>query len=90
MSVAESCTAATGSATGLDGQKVREKPSRPDTLKKAKQPRVLKNVTTAHRVEKYGKYGLYDNNGALSCKPCGKKMDATRMKHVTSGSQRHS
>ena len=41
------------------------KPSRPDTLKKAKQPRVLKKVTIAQRVEKYGKYGLYDNNGAV-------------------------
>ena len=30
------------------------KPSRPDTLKKAKQPRVLKNITVAQRVEKYG------------------------------------
>ena len=41
------------------------------------------------RVEKYGKYGLYDNNGAPYCKPCGKKMDETRedslTKHVTSG-----
>ena len=39
-----------------DGQKVRAKPSRPDTLKKAKQPRVLKKVTTAQRLEKYSKY----------------------------------
>ena len=55
----------------------------------AKQPRVLKKVTIAQRVEKYSKYGLYDNNGALYCKPCGKKMDETRedslTKHVTSG-----
>ena len=36
-----------------------------DTLKKAKKPRVLKTVTIAQRVEKYGKYGLYDNNGKL-------------------------
>ena len=82
---AESSTAATVS----DGQKVRAKPSRPDTLKKAKQLRVLKKVAIAQRVEKYGKYGLYDNNGALYCKPCGKKMDETRedslTKHVTSG-----
>ena len=87
-SVAESSTAATGSATGSaahppstsqsDGQKVRTKPSLPDTLKKANQPRVLKKVTIAQRVEKYGKYGLYDNNGRLYCKPCGKKMDETR------------
>ena len=50
---------------------------------------MLKNVTIAWRVEKYGKYGLYDNIGRLYCKPCGKKMDETRdeslMKHVTSG-----
>ena len=58
-----------------DGQKVCAKPSRPETLKKAKQPHVLKKVTIAQRVEKYGKYGLYDNNSALYCKPCGKKMD---------------
>ena len=32
-SVAESSTAATGSATGSDGQKVHTKPSRPDTLR---------------------------------------------------------
>ena len=86
---AESSTAATGSATGSDGWKVHAKPLRPDTLKKAKQPRVLKKVTIAQRVEKYGKYGLYDNNGALYCKPCGKKMDETwedsLTKHVTSG-----
>ena len=77
-SVAESSTAAIGSATGSatdpptasqsDGQKVRAKPSCPDTLKKAKQPRVLKNITVAQRVEKYGQYGLYDNNGRLYCK----------------------
>ena len=70
-----------------DGQKVRAKPLRPDTLTKAKQTRVLKRVTIAQRVEKYGKYGLYDNNGALYCKPCGKKMDEARedslTKHVT-------
>ena len=70
-SVAESATAATGSATGSatdppsasqsDGQKVCAKPSRPDTLKKAKKPRVLKNITVAQRVENYGQYGLYDN-----------------------------
>ena len=82
-SVAESSTAATGSATGSDCQKVRVKPLRPGTLKKAKQPRVLKKVTTAQRVEKYGKYGLYDNNGALYCKPCGKKMDETREDSLT-------
>ena len=43
-SVAESSTAATGSATGSDGQKVRAKPLCPDTLKRAKQPRVLKKL----------------------------------------------
>ena len=36
-----------------------------------------------------GKYGLYDNNGRLYCKPCGKKMDETRedslTRHVTAG-----
>ena len=95
-SVAESSAAATGSATGSaahppstsqsDGQKVRAKPSRPDTLKKAKQPRLLKKVIIAQRVEKYG---LYDNNSRLYCKLYGKKMDETRedslTKHVTSG-----
>jgi hypothetical protein len=60
-SVAESSAAATGSATGSaahppstsqsDGQKVRAKPSRQDSLKKAKQPHVLKTVTIAQRVE---------------------------------------
>ena len=72
----------------LDGQKVRAKLLRPDTLKKAKQPRVLKKVTIAQRDEKYIKYGLYDNNLALYYKPYGKKMDETRedslTKHVTS------
>ena len=88
-SVAESSTAATGSATGSDGQKVHAKPSCPDALKEAKQPCALEKVTTAQRAENYGKYGLYDNNGALHCKPRGKKMDATQedslTKHVTSG-----
>ena len=50
---------------------------------------MLKNITVAQRVEKYGQYGLYDNNGRLYCKPYGKKMDETRedslTKHVTSG-----
>ena len=71
--VAESSTSAKESGA----QKKPAKPSRPDTLKKAKNPRVLKTVTIAQRVEKYGKYGLYDNNGKLYCKPCGKKMDET-------------
>ena len=83
--VAESSTSAKESGA----QKVRAKPSRPDTLKKAKKPRVLKTVTIAQRVEKYGKYGLYDNNGKLYCKPCGKKMDETQedslTRHVISG-----
>ena len=83
--VAESSTSAKESGA----QKVPAKPSRPDTLKKAKKPRVLKTVTIAQRVEKYGKYGLYDNNGKLYCKPCGKKMDETRedslTRHVISG-----
>ena len=74
-SVADSSTAAAGSAAGsaahppstsqADGQKVRTKPSHPEPLKKARQPRVLKTVTIAQMVEKYGKYGLYDNNGRL-------------------------
>ena len=59
--VAESSTSAKESGA----QKVPAKPSRPHTLKKAKKPRVLKTVTIAQRVEKYGKYGLYDNNGKL-------------------------
>ena len=83
--VAESSTSAKESGA----QKKPAKPSRPDTLKKAKNPRVLKTVTIAQRVEKYGKYGLYDNNGKLYCKPCGKKMDETReaslTRHVISG-----
>ena len=83
--VAESSTFAKESGA----QKKPTKPSRPDTLKKAKNSRVLKTVTIAQRVEKYGKYGLYDNNGKLYCKPCGKKMDETRedslTRHVISG-----
>ena len=54
------------------------KPLCPEALKKAKKLRVLKTVTIAQRVEKYVKHGLYDNNGKLYCKPCGKKMDETR------------
>ena len=76
----------TPSTSQSDGQKVRAKPSRLDTLKNTKQPCVLKKVTIAQRVEKCGKYGLYDNNGRLYCKPRGKKMDETLedslMKHV--------
>ena len=63
-SFAESSTAAIGSATGSgahppstaqsDGQKVCANPSRPE---KANQPRVLKKLTIAQRVEKYGKHG---------------------------------
>ena len=80
--VAESSTSAKESGA----QKVPAKPSRPDTLKKAKKPRVLKTVTIAQRVEKYGKYGLYDNNVKLYYiyyKPCGKKMDETREDSLT-------
>ena len=51
------------------------KPSRLDTFKKAKQPRMLKKVTIAQRVEKYGKYGLYDNKYRLYCKPCALKTN---------------
>ena len=83
--VAESSTSTKESGA----QKVRAKPSRLDTLKKAENPLVLKNVAIAQRVENYGKYGLYDNNGKLYCKPCGKKMDETRedslTRHVISG-----
>ena len=50
---------------------------------------MLKKVAIAQRVEKYGKYGLYDNNRRLYCKPCGKKTDDTwedsLTKHGTSG-----
>ena len=63
--VAESSTSAKESGA----QKVPAQPSRPDTLKRAKKPHVLKTVTIAQRVEKYGKYGLYDNNGKPYCKP---------------------
>ena len=72
--VAESYTSAKESGA----QTKASQPSRPNTLKKAKNLRVLKTVTIAQRVEKYGKYGLYGNNGKLYCKPCGKKMDETR------------
>ena len=83
-SVAESSSAATGpaahppSTSQSDGQKVHAKPSHPDTLKKAKKPHVLNKVTIAERVEKYGKYGSYDNSSALYCKLCGQKKDETQ------------
>ena len=54
------------------------KPSCPETLKRAEKLRVKRTVTIAQRVEKYGKHGLYDNNGKLYCKACGKKMNETR------------
>ena len=47
-----------------------------------KEPRdrkhVVKHVTVDQRVDKYGKYGLYDNNGLLFCKCCGKQVDCHR------------
>ena len=36
---------------------------------------MAKHVTVDQCVEKYGKYGLYNNNNLLMCKCCGKKVD---------------
>ena len=35
------------------------------------------------RVVKYGKYGLYNNNGVLTCGPCGQRLDYTRDDVIT-------
>ena len=46
--------------------------------RKSTPARVLKSTTVQNRVDKYGKYGLYENGGLLFCKPCGKKVDWNR------------
>jgi hypothetical protein len=38
----------------------------------------MPSLTVDQRVEKFGKYGLYNNNGELYCKCCGKKVDQSR------------
>ena len=40
--------------------------------------RMLKHVTVEQRVDKYKQYGLYNNDGALFCRPCGKRVDMHR------------
>ena len=48
---------------------------------------MLKHFSVTARAEKFGKYGLYNNNTVLWCHPCGKKMDRARevslLKHNT-------
>ena len=39
---------------------------------------MLKHVTVEQRVDKYKQYGLYNNDGALFCRPCGKRVDMHR------------
>ena len=57
------------------------KPVKP--LRKAKKERTLKTITVDDRVAKYGKYGLYNNNGVLTCRPCGQRLDYTRDDVIT-------
>ena len=45
---------------------------------------VAKHVTVHQRVEKYGKYGLYNDNNLLMCKCCGKKVDHQREDNIRS------
>ena len=52
------------------------KNTKPDQPKKpGEKKHVAKHVTVDQRVEKYGKYGLYNNNNLLMCKCCGNKVD---------------
>ena len=53
------------STSQSNGQIVRTNPLRPETLKKAKNPHVLRNVSITATSEKFGMYGLYDSNGVL-------------------------
>ena len=59
------------------------KPCRPKTLRKVKNPCVLKTVSFQTRVDKYSKYGLYEYNGSLCCRPCTEKVDYTREDTIT-------
>ena len=51
----------------------RDQPKKPGEKK-----HVAKHMTVDQRVEKYGKYGLYNNNNLLMCKCYGKKVDHQR------------
>ena len=57
------------------------KPVKP--LRKAKKEKILKTITVDDRAAKYGKYGLYNNNGVLTCGPCGQRLDYTRDDVIT-------
>ena len=72
---------ATSSATTTATRAVPVKPVKP--LRKAKEPKTLKTITVDDRVAKYGKCGLYNNNGVLTCGPCGQRLDYTRDNLIT-------
>ena len=62
------------------------KPVKPEPKNKAR--RTVKTVTVDDRVAKFGKYGLYNGNGVLMCRCCGKRVDYNREdtinSHITS------
>uniref|UniRef100_A0A7S4LKC2 DUF659 domain-containing protein n=1 Tax=Eutreptiella gymnastica TaxID=73025 RepID=A0A7S4LKC2_9EUGL len=62
------------------------KPVKPEPKNKAR--RTVKTVTIDDRVAKFGKYGLYNGNGVLLCRCCGKRVDYNREdtinSHITS------
>ena len=52
------------------------KPVKPEPKNKAR--RTVKTVRVDDCVAKFGKYGLYNGNGVLMCRCCGKRVDHNR------------
>ena len=71
-----------GSVSSVSSAAKKTKPDQPKTPGEKKH--VAKHVTVDQRVEKYGKYGLCNNNNLLMCKCCGKKVDHQREDSIRS------
>ena len=57
---------------GASSAAKKTKPNQPKQPGKKKH--VAKHMTVDQRVEKFGKYGLYNNKNLLMCKCCAKKV----------------
>ena len=75
-------TATTTSVTATTSGAVRKpKPDVPQ--QKGGRKKVLKCITVDQRVDKFGKYGLYNDHDVLRCKPCAKRVDHEREDSIT-------
>ena len=71
-----------GSVSSVSSAAKKTKPDQPK--KPGEKQHVAKHVTVDQRVEKYGKYGLYNNNNLPMCKCCCKKVDHQREDSIQS------